>query len=173
LIIVVKNIKKSFDGQPVLRGVNLQIEEGKVTAIIGGSGCGKSVLLKHMIGLIKPDEGEVLIRGKNIARMSKAELNEIRKKMGMVFQGSAMFDSLTIGENVSMALRRFSNFSEAEIRERTQKALSLVQLQGIEDKYPSELSGGMKKRAAIARAFSSSALMVRSRATERSSSSWS
>lgn len=152
-MIVVKNLTKSFDDQPVLRGVNLQIDEGKVTAIIGGSGCGKSVLLKHMIGLIKPDEGEVLIRGKNIARLSKAELNEIRKKMGMVFQGSAMFDSMTIGENVSMALRRFSNFSDAEIQKRIQKALALVQLNETENRFPSELSGGMKKRAAIARAL--------------------
>ena len=147
------NVKKRFDNQEVLRGVTLKIEESKTTAIIGGSGCGKSVLLKHIIGLLKPDEGTILVDGVDITRLSRPELNHIRKRMSMVFQSAALFDSLTIADNVSMGLRRHSQLPEEEILHRTREALELVGLKNIEDKYPSELSGGMKKRAAIARAI--------------------
>lgn len=152
-MIEIINVKKSFNGQAVLQGVSLKIEEGKTTAIIGGSGCGKSVLLKHIIGLLKPDEGKILVKGVNIVEVSKSQLNEIRKRIGMVFQSAALFDSLTIGENVAMGLRRHSNLSEEEIERRVLEALEMVGLKNVEDKYPSELSGGMKKRAAIARAI--------------------
>ncbi len=152
-MIEIINVKKSFDDQPVLRGVTLHIEKGKTTAIIGGSGCGKSVLLKHMIGLLKPDEGKILVDGVNIAELSKQQLNDMRKQMGMVFQSAALFDSLTIGENVSMGLRRHFDYPEEEIERRTIESLELVGLKNVEDKYPSELSGGMKKRVAIARAI--------------------
>ncbi|RMD94545.1 MAG: ATP-binding cassette domain-containing protein [Calditrichaeota bacterium] len=152
-MIQIINVKKSFDSHEVLQGINLTIEEGKTTAIIGGSGCGKSVLLKHIIGLLKPDEGRILVRGIDISKLSKKELGEIRKRMGMVFQSAALFDSLTIAENISMGLRRHSNLPEREIEARVHESLSLVGLKGVEEKYPSELSGGMKKRAAIARAI--------------------
>lgn len=151
-LIIFRNVKKSFGPLQVLRGVNLEIEAGCTTAIIGGSGCGKSVLLKHIIGLLKPDAGEVLVMGMNVAELDIRSLNEIRKKISMVFQNSALFDSLNIADNLALGLRRHTKLSEGEIRAKILEVLSLVGLEGIENKYPAELSGGMRKRAAIARA---------------------
>jgi phospholipid/cholesterol/gamma-HCH transport system ATP-binding protein len=152
-MIVLRNVEKSFGELAVLRGVNLEIEDGKTTAIIGGSGCGKSVLLKHIIGLLKPDRGAVLVDDVDITRLSYRELVEVRKKIAMVFQNSALFDSMTVGENLAMGLRRHTRLKESEIRQKIKKSLGLVGLDGVEPKYPAELSGGMKKRAAIARAL--------------------
>lgn len=151
-MIEVRNLERSFGNLQVLRGVSLTIVEGKVTAIIGGSGCGKSVLLKHIMGLLRPDAGQVIIDGIDITKLKKRELNQVRKKMSMVFQSAALFDSMTIEENLSMALRRHTKLPEAEIHARLTDALRLVGLSGVESKFPSDLSGGMKKRAAIARA---------------------
>ncbi len=152
-MIVIENLQKQFEDLSVLRGVNLTIEDGCTTAIIGGSGCGKSVLLKHIIGLLKPDRGSVLVDGEDIPRLSYPRLVEVRKKIGMVFQGSALFDSMTIEENMAMGLIRHTRLSGSEIKARIAEALAMVGLAGVESKYPAELSGGMKKRAAIARAL--------------------
>ncbi|OGC06212.1 ABC transporter ATP-binding protein [candidate division KSB1 bacterium RBG_16_48_16] len=147
------NIKKSFDGHRVLSGVDLKIEKGLVTAIIGGSGTGKSVLLKHIIGLIKPDGGKVIVDGEDIASLSYSELVRLRQKISMVFQNSALFDSLSVGENLSMGIKRHTRLKRSEIDKEVSRALELVGLKGIEDKFPAELSGGMRKRVAIARAL--------------------
>lgn len=151
-MIAFKNVRKSFGALQVLRGVNLEIEEKHTTAIIGGSGCGKSVLLKHIIGLLKPDAGEVIVNGVDVTQLDVRGLNEVRKKISMVFQNSALFDSLNVGENLALGLRRHTRLDEQEIREKIRKALLRVGLEGIEKKFPAELSGGMRKRAAIARA---------------------
>ena len=148
-----KNVKKSFDGLKVLSGVNLRINSGLVTAIIGGSGTGKSVLLKHIIGLLKPDAGQVFVDGEDVNRLSYKKLARIRQSIAMVFQGSALFDSLSVGENLSMGLKRHTRMKTADINKEVDNALDLVGLAGLEDKYPAELSGGMKKRVAIARAL--------------------
>jgi phospholipid/cholesterol/gamma-HCH transport system ATP-binding protein len=152
-MIVLHDIEKSFGDLAVLRGVDLEIEAGCTTAIIGGSGCGKSVLLKHIIGLLKPDRGQVLVDGVDITRLPYRELLEVRKKIAMVFQGSALFDSMTVGENMAMGLRRHTRLKINEIHKKVREALAMVGLEGVEPKFPAELSGGMKKRAAIARAL--------------------
>jgi phospholipid/cholesterol/gamma-HCH transport system ATP-binding protein len=152
-MIVIENLHKSFRGTQVLKGVNLTIEKGKTFVIIGRSGCGKSVLLKHIIGLIKPDKGRILIDGRDITKMRPKELKEIRKKFGMLFQASALFDSLTVGENVGFGLRRHTNLDKAEITKLVTQKLGLVGLRGIEFLKPAELSGGMKKRVGLARAI--------------------
>jgi phospholipid/cholesterol/gamma-HCH transport system ATP-binding protein len=152
-MIVLQEVEKSFGELHVLRGVSLEIEDGLTTAIIGGSGCGKSVLLKHIIGLLKPDRGAVLVDDVDICCLPYRELVEIRKKMGMVFQSSALFDSMTVGENLAMGLRRHTQLKGLEIQNKINDSLALVGLEGVESKYPAELSGGMKKRAAIARAL--------------------
>lgn len=152
-MIKVVNLRKSFNGQEVLRGVNLEIPKGKRTAIIGRSGCGKSVLLKHLVGLIRPDDGEIYVDGVEITKLRKRELNRIRRKFGMVFQGSALFDSMTILENVAFPLRELTDLKEDEIVERVVNMLRQVGLAGMEGKYPEEISGGMKKRVGIARAL--------------------
>ncbi len=152
-IIEIKNLHKSFADNYVLRGVNLNIGKGHTTAIIGSSGCGKSVLLKHIIGLMKPDEGCVFLYDECITEMNYDELNDIRKRMGMVFQGSALFDSMTVAENVAIGLKKHTNLTQKEIDERVRECLAQVGLVGIENLYPAELSGGMKKRVAIARAI--------------------
>ena len=152
-MIRIRNLKKSFGNLPVLRGVDLDIEAGRTTAIIGGSGCGKSVLLKHIIGLLKPDEGHVWVDGEDISNISYSQLMEVRKKTGMVFQGAALFDSMTINENLAMGLKRHSRLKYADLNKKVSDSLAMVGLQGVESKYPAELSGGMRKRAAIARAL--------------------
>jgi phospholipid/cholesterol/gamma-HCH transport system ATP-binding protein len=151
-MIEVRHLQKSFGGQPVLGDISFRIENGESVAIIGRSGCGKSVLLKHLIGLLKPDEGEVLIDGENIVPMDERQLLRVRRKFGMVFQGSALFDSMTVAENVAFGLRRHEHLTEAEIARRVARILDVVDLPGTENKKPAELSGGMRKRVGLARA---------------------
>jgi len=152
-MIRINNLHKSFIGNRVLRGVNLEIKEGETITIIGGSGCGKSVLLKHIVGLLKPEVGEIEIDGQEITRLGMEELAEVQKKFGMLFQGAALFDSLTVGENISFGLRMLTDLDEREIRRMVSEKLSLVGMEGIEQLMPAELSGGMKKRVALARAI--------------------
>ncbi|MCU0581922.1 MAG: ABC transporter ATP-binding protein [Syntrophales bacterium] len=147
------DIHKSFGKQKVLDGLNLTIEPGKTTVIIGRSGGGKSVLLKHIIGLIKPDRGHVLIEESDLTRLSEKDLNEVRKKFGMLFQEAALFDSMTVGENVAFPLREQTKLKDAEIRQIVADRLRAVGLSGVEEKMPSELSGGMRKRVGLARAI--------------------
>jgi phospholipid/cholesterol/gamma-HCH transport system ATP-binding protein len=152
-MIEVRDLKKSFGSHPVLDGVSFHIETGESVVIIGRSGSGKSVLLKHLIGLLQPDAGHVLIDGEDIVRMDERALLRVRSKFGMLFQGAALFDSMTVAENVGFAFRRHREMSASEIRRRVAGALEVVDLPDIEDKKPSELSGGMKKRVGLARAI--------------------
>ncbi|HOK07052.1 MAG TPA: ABC transporter ATP-binding protein [Syntrophales bacterium] len=152
-MIQIIDIHKSFGRQKVLDGVDLDIEAGKTTVIIGRSGGGKSVLLKHIIGLLKPDRGQILVEGVDITKLNDRDLNEIRKKFGMLFQEAALFDSMTVGDNVAFPLREHARMSEAEIREIVADRLRAVGLSGVEAKMPSELSGGMRKRVGLARAI--------------------
>ena len=137
----------------MLQGVNLTVRQGETIVVLGGSGSGKTVLLKHMNGLIGPESGEVFLDGLEISRMEEDDLREARKKVAMVFQGSALFDSLTIGENVAYPLNEHTALSPDEIRDRVREILSLVEMEGSEELYPAEMSGGMKKRVALARAL--------------------
>jgi phospholipid/cholesterol/gamma-HCH transport system ATP-binding protein len=152
-MIEVRNIHKSFGTQRVLDGVSLRIEPGESVFIIGRSGCGKSILLKHLIGLLHPDQGEVLIGGKDIAPMNERELLEVRRQFGMLFQGAALFDSMTVHENIAFALRRERKWTEAQIKEKVEEALEMVDLPGAGTKKPAQLSGGMRKRVGLARAI--------------------
>ncbi len=152
-MIEIKNLKKSFGKKQVLSGVDLTIEEGKTTVIIGASGCGKSVLLKHIVGLLKPDEGHILIDGEDITKMNEKEIYTIRKKFGFLFQSAALFDSMTVGDNVGVALRENTLMHKAEISRIVTEKLGLVNLPGTENLMPSELSGGMRKRVGLARAL--------------------
>lgn len=152
-MIEIRNLKKNFGKNQVLRGVSLEIEKGKTTVIIGASGCGKSVLLKHIIGLLKPDSGEVFIDGEEITKMSEKEVYRIRNKFGFLFQGAALFDSMTVGENVGLGLVENTDTPPAEISRIIKEKLSLVNLSGTENLMPSELSGGMRKRVGLARAL--------------------
>lgn len=146
------NLHKSFNQKAVLQGVNLEIYDGETITIIGGSGCGKTVLLKHLVGLLKPDAGEIYVDELEITHIPEEKLHEIQKKFGYLFQSGALFDSLNVGKNVAFGLRNF-NFSEEEIKKRVNFYLSHVELPGIENLSPSELSGGMRKRVALARAI--------------------
>ena len=152
-IVELKGVYKAFDDNQVLDSLDLSIEPGEIITIIGGSGAGKTVLLKLILGLIKPEAGRILIEGQDIVPLKEGELLKVRKKMGMVFQGSALFDSLSVGENVAFSLREHTRLSEAEVRDRVLECLGLVGLEGIEGKDPAELSGGMRKRVGIARAI--------------------
>jgi len=152
-MIEIINLHKSFGKHHVLRGVNLKAEKGESMVVIGGSGSGKSVLIKHIIGILKPDDGTVLIDGVNITKLKENELYEVRKKFGMLFQSSALFDSLSVWENVSFALLRQKKMNEKELKVLATEKLRLVGLVGVEDLMPSELSGGMKKRVGLARAI--------------------
>jgi phospholipid/cholesterol/gamma-HCH transport system ATP-binding protein len=152
-MIEVRELQKSFGTQKVLDGVSFRIENGESVVIIGRSGGGKSVLLKHLIGLIQPDAGEVLIDGENIGPLNERQLLRVRRKFGMVFQGAALFDSMSVAENVAFGLRRHEHFSEAEIAKRVSATLEMVDLPGTENKNPDELSGGMRKRVGLARAI--------------------
>ena len=147
------DLEVSFGAQRVLRGVNLRIETGEAVVIIGRSGGGKSILLKHLIGLLQPDAGEVLIDGVSIGRMNERQLLPVRLKFGMLFQGAALFDSMTVAQNVGFALRRDRKWTEKEIAAKVAETLEMVDLSGIEDKKPAELSGGMRKRVGLARAI--------------------
>jgi len=147
------DVTKKFGDQVVLNRLNLRVPPGKITAVIGPSGEGKSVLLKHMIGLLRPEAGQVLVEGENITRMNRQELNRVREKFGMLFQNAALFDSLTVFENVAFPLEEKTRLSRTEIRDRVHEALEHVGLKGIDRKFPDELSGGMKKRVGLARAL--------------------
>lgn len=150
-MIKVVDLFKSFKGQEVLRGVNLTIEEGCSMALIGGSGQGKSILLKHIIGLLRPDHGKVLIDNQDIGKLRGRPLKRLKERFGVVFQGGALFDSLTVFDNVAFPLREKTRLSESVIRDKVRQELKRVGLSGAEKKYPAEISGGMKKRAALAR----------------------
>ena len=152
-LIGINNVYKAFDEKEVHNGVNLSIERGENITVLGGSGSGKSVLLKEITGLLKPDRGDVIIEGENIVPMNEGELVNVRKKIGMLFQGAALFDSLTVEENIAYPLRENANFPEDEIKDIVARNLELVGLPNIEDKMPSDLSGGMKKRVGLARAM--------------------
>ena len=152
-MIEIINLSKSFTSLKVLDNLNLIINSSEVIVIIGRSGCGKSVLLKHIIGLIKPDMGQVIIDGNDMTRLEEYEMDKLRLSFGMLFQGAALFDSMTVGENVGFKLREHTDISGSEIRKKVADALELVGLKGIENLMPSELSGGMKKRVGLGRAI--------------------
>jgi phospholipid/cholesterol/gamma-HCH transport system ATP-binding protein len=152
-MIAIKDVHKCFRWNSVLQGVNLTINKGETMVIIGRSGCGKSVLLKHIIGLLKPDQGQILVDGEDIVSYNDNQLNKLRQKFGMLFQASALFDSMTVDENVGLGLREHTQMPEPEIKEKVKATLKLVGLSGIEEKKPAELSGGMKKRVGLARAI--------------------
>ena len=147
------DINKSFRGHEVLKHINLEIRDGETLAIIGGSGMGKSTLLRLMIGLIRPTSGELWIGDQEISHMSEQELDKVRLRMGMVFQYSALFDSMSVGENVAFGLREHTDYNEEKIQALVREKLEMVGLPGIENSMPNELSGGMKKRVSLARAI--------------------
>lgn len=151
--IEVRELSKSFSNNKVLRSLNLKIPSGKITAIIGRSGEGKSVLFKHIIGLMNPDSGDVYIDDLKISDLNGKDLNKVRAKFGVLFQGAALFDSMTVGENIAFPLLEHSEMSSDEIDLKVKDSLKLVELEGIEDRMPSQLSGGMKKRVGLARAI--------------------
>lgn len=152
-MIEVRDLWKSFGPQPVLRGTCLRIEKGEAVVVIGRSGGGKSVLLKHLIALLQPDRGQVLVEGQDLCRLDERQLLRVRRKFGMLFQMAALFDSLTVYENVSFVLQRERRHTEAQMRKLVAEALEMVELRGIEEKKPGELSGGMRKRVGLARAI--------------------
>ncbi|HXD01616.1 MAG TPA: ABC transporter ATP-binding protein [Verrucomicrobiae bacterium] len=152
-MIEVSHLEKTFGSVLILDDVSFRVETGESVVIIGRSGGGKSVLLKHIIGLLQPDAGEVLIDGENLCGLDERQLLRVRHKFGMLFQGAALFDSMTVAENIAFALRREGNPTEAEIARKVAHALELVELSGTENKNPSELSGGMRKRVGLARAI--------------------
>lgn len=151
--IVLKDIHKAFGSNKVLKGFSLDVHEGETIAVVGQSGTGKSVALKHVVGLLRPDRGEVWVDGQDLGKVSLDELFEIRRNVGYVFQFAALFDSLTIGENVGLGLKRVRGMGPAAIRDRVAECLALVELEGYESRYPAQLSGGQKKRAGLARAI--------------------
>jgi len=152
-MIRIVELHKSFGQKKVLIGINLEIEKGETMVIIGQSGSGKSVLIKHLIGILKPDKGEIYVNGEEITRLKEDELQKITRKFGMLFQGGALFDSLTVGQNVSFGLERYTDYSPGKIQELVQESLAKVGLKGVENLLPHELSGGMKKRVGLARAI--------------------
>lgn len=153
-MINIKNIFKSFENRLVLKGVDLQIDDGETMVIMGASGCGKSVLLKLITGLLKPDNGEIWVDGEEITKLTDKQMSGILQNIGMVFQSAALFDSLTVGENVGFSLVRRTKMSKSEIIKTVAEKLEMVGLSGIENMMPSELSGGMRKRVSLARAIS-------------------
>ncbi|HTI99608.1 MAG TPA: ATP-binding cassette domain-containing protein [Dongiaceae bacterium] len=152
-MIEVRDLKKQLGANLILDGVNFRIEKGESVVIIGRSGGGKSVLLKHLIGLLQPDSGAVLIAGTDISRLNERQLLPVRRRFGMLFQGAALFDSMTVAENVGFALVREKKWTAAEVAKKVAAALEVVELPGTEGKRPSELSGGMRKRVGLARAI--------------------
>lgn len=151
-MIEIRNLTKSFGSNLVWEDVSFDIEDGETVAIIGRSGCGKSVLMKHLNALMYPDSGEVYIDGKNVFELEYVELRKMRQRFGVLFQGSALFDSLDTFENIAFPLRYFTEYSEGEITQKVEEALSMVNLEGTGEKSPAELSGGMRRRVALARA---------------------
>jgi phospholipid/cholesterol/gamma-HCH transport system ATP-binding protein len=152
-MIKVSGLRKSFNGQPVLNGIDLEVPDGSITIIIGRSGGGKSVFLKHLLGLMRPDGGSIEVGGVDLARLHGRALDEVRKRYGVVFQSGALFDSMTCRDNIAFPLREKFRLTRANITKRVDRALAQVELEGIGDKYPEEVSGGMRKRVAIARAL--------------------
>jgi phospholipid/cholesterol/gamma-HCH transport system ATP-binding protein len=152
-MIEVRDLNKSFKHQTILDGVSFRIENAESVVIIGRSGGGKSVLLKHLVGLLQPDAGEVLIDGESIVGMNERQLLRVRQKFGMVFQGAALFDSMSVAENVAFGLRQIKHLTGGEVTKRVSFALEVVGLSGTENKKPAELSGGMRKRVGLARAI--------------------
>lgn len=152
-MIEVKDVTKSFDGKTILHSVSATFETGKTNLIIGQSGSGKTVLMKSIVGLVRPEEGEILYDGRDLMKMNRDQVKELRKEIGMLFQGSALFDSETVLGNVMFPLTMFSSMTAAEMRDRAMFCIERVNLKGAQDKYPSEISGGMQKRVAIARAI--------------------
>jgi len=152
-MIDVVGLHKSFGPNEVLKGIDLSIPEGTTCVILGGSGNGKTVLMKHMIGLLKPDSGKVVVDGEDIVPFGPVELERVRRKFGMVFQGAALFDSMTVYQNVSFPLREHTKMSEEQMREVVRRKLDVVGLRNVEDKFPADLSGGMRKRVGLARAI--------------------
>lgn len=152
-MIKIEDVHKSFRDNKVLDGVNLGIEKGETIVIIGRSGCGKSVLLKHIIGLLRPDQGRILIDGEDIASYTNRKLYKLRQRFGMLFQASALFDSLTVEQNVGLGLREHKLLPENKISEKIREKLRMVGLSGVESLRPAQLSGGMKKRVGLARAI--------------------
>lgn len=148
-----RDLHKAFGPKTVLKGFNLEVRDGETFSIIGGSGVGKSVALKHIVGLLQPDQGDVQVDGRVVGDMSQRELYELRRNVGYVFQFAALFDSMTIGENVGMGLKRIPGMTSGQIAERVEECLRLVDLVGFEARYPSELSGGQRKRVGFARAI--------------------
>ena len=152
-MIEIINLCKNFNDNKVLDNLNLTIDAGETTVVIGRSGCGKSVLLKHIIGILKPDAGQVFINDKDLTKLSSRELNNVRLKFGMLFQGAALFDSLSVWENVAFGMIEHTKYDKDAIMDRVGECLALVGLKGIEDVKPAELSGGMRKRVGLARAI--------------------
>jgi phospholipid/cholesterol/gamma-HCH transport system ATP-binding protein len=153
-MIDVQDLHKSFAGFPVLTGIDLKMMEGTTTVVLGASGSGKTVLMKHIMGLFRPDRGQVIVDGQNVSTMRRQDLAVFRERMGMVFQSSALFDSMTVGDNVAFPLREHNNgLSEKEILEKVKEKLAVVDLHDVEQKFPAELSGGMRKRVGLARAI--------------------
>lgn len=153
LMIEAKEVTKAFNGRVVLDHLSLNVHRGETLVIIGRSGCGKSVFLKHTIGLVQPDSGSILVDGIDVTTISHSQINQLRMRFGMLFQAAALFDSMTVGENVGFALIEHTDLSDRVIQERVAEALEHVGLRGIQDLKPAELSGGMKKRVALARAI--------------------
>jgi phospholipid/cholesterol/gamma-HCH transport system ATP-binding protein len=152
--ISLEHLYKAFDGKQVLRDMSIDVERGESLVIVGGSGSGKSVTLKHIIGLLRPDKGRVVIDGNDLTVMNEVDLNRFRRRFGMAFQEGALFDSMSVFENIAFPLRRHTKMTEAQIRERVEECLEDVHLHGVEKKRPSELSGGMRRRVGFARAIS-------------------
>jgi phospholipid/cholesterol/gamma-HCH transport system ATP-binding protein len=152
-VIQLIDVRKSYGPQEVLRGVNLSVMEGKTTVIIGGSGEGKSQIIKHILGLVKPDSGKVVVYGKEINNVSKRELKEIRTHFGVLFQNAALFDSMNVYDNVALPLRERTRKSEDEIKKIVHEKLAMMDVEGTDEKYPAQLSGGMRKRVGLARAL--------------------
>lgn len=151
--IVLTGVRKAFGERVVLDGIDLEVHDGETVVVIGQSGSGKSVLLKTIVGLLPPDAGSVVVAGQEVTRISREELQELRRRVGYVFQFAALFDSMTVNENVALGLRRIEGLSEAEIRARVDESLALVELEGYGERYPGQLSGGQKKRVGLARAI--------------------
>ena len=149
----IADLHKSFGSKHVLQGVDLEVHEGESMVVIGGSGSGKSVLIKHIIGILRPDSGRIYISGNEVSQMNEREWNEVRKKFGMLFQAAALFDSLSVWENVGFGLKQHTHLSDREIRDAASEKLAMVGLYDVEDLRPSELSGGMQKRVGLARAI--------------------
>ena len=153
VVISVKNLVKNFGTRRILNGISLDIYQGETLVVMGGSGCGKSTFLRHLIGSIRPDEGEIWMFGRDIAKLSEDELHDVRKRYGMLFQSGALFDSMTVGENISLPLREHTKLDHTIINIIVKMKLELVGLRGFENLMPSQLSGGMKKRVGLARAI--------------------